>query len=136
MSDDQCEAFSLPVCVPRTASKRDATAPLRGQTDHLLRTLWYELTFGAGDFQANKAGAVVVQPSLRRVLAEACRLPQRGADDETRTLRDWLLDEVYSSRYQRVCENGTRERSLVWAEQTGAHTDVPSVANQMIRCSD
>jgi CRISPR/Cas system-associated endonuclease Cas1 len=70
----------------------DAMEPLRGAVDHLLLTFWREHVFSAADFQANKAGVVVLHPSLCRVLVEACRLPQRRVDDEARELRTQILD--------------------------------------------
>jgi hypothetical protein len=66
--------------------------PLHGAVDHLLLTFWQVHALSAGDFQANKAGAVVVHPSLCRVLVEASRLPQRRVDDEARELRTQMLD--------------------------------------------
>jgi hypothetical protein len=70
----------------------DVMEPLRGLVDHRLLTFWREHVFGVGDFQANKAGEVVVHPTLCRVLVEACRLPQRRVDDEGREHRARILD--------------------------------------------
>ena len=69
----------------------DAVEPLRGLVDGLLLTMWRQHVFSAADFQANTAGVVQIHPTLRRVLIETCRLPQRQVDDEARWLRNLLL---------------------------------------------
>jgi CRISPR/Cas system-associated endonuclease Cas1 len=78
----------------RDSQVYDAMEGLRGAVDDLLLTFWQQHVFSAGDFQANTAGAVQIHPTLRRVLVDLCRLPQRRVDDEARRLRSLLLGKV------------------------------------------
>jgi len=70
----------------------DVMEALRGEGDHLILEFVKSHVFGLGDFVAQDSGAVVIHPSLCRVLAEACRLPQRKSDDEARWYRRQLLE--------------------------------------------
>ncbi|HEX9412088.1 MAG TPA: CRISPR-associated endonuclease Cas1 [Ktedonobacterales bacterium] len=69
----------------------DAMEPLRGAVEHLVLSFWQDHVFGAGDFQADTAGVVLIHPTLQQVLVEACRLPQRRVDESARELREWIL---------------------------------------------
>ncbi len=69
----------------------DAMEPLRGPVDDVLLTMWQHHVLGAGDFQADKTGAIRVHPLLRRVLVDLCCLPQRRVDDDARWLRSLLV---------------------------------------------
>jgi CRISPR-associated endonuclease Cas1 len=75
----------------------DLMEPLRGPVDDLLLSFWQQHTFSPGDFAAQTSGAVLIHPSLCRVLVEECRLPQRRVDDEARWLRELLLDAALTS---------------------------------------
>jgi CRISP-associated protein Cas1 len=75
----------------------DALEGLRGLVDDLMLTFWQQHVFSAGDCQANTAGVVQLHPTLRRVLVETVRLPQRRVDDEARWLRSLLLGRTIAA---------------------------------------